>query len=319
MPWPNPPNPPPKPPNPPNPPPGPLHPVEVAGVTLRREAVTAPMSLVVPKAVAHSPTFKDALVPALVVVYLVAELTVMSTVLVARLVLVRLAAADVVVREKEEKEKTMPWSVMVDPETAVTLPEAVAKLAGTVTLGRLPEVRVGNEPDPRGKLPKLPAPVPVGRVPAPNRPVQLPEVVGSIVMEVALTPPVDVFVPVAVMQDPALTSLRDSSTVAVILVLEVTLTVVWPLSVFCTSRMLPEILAILPSAAGVKAEVAAPPVVPGLPVAPVFFVAVAAAVVVVVALADLAGVPPPPPHAAATRAKAATDAAHRLKRSGRRC
>jgi hypothetical protein len=47
-------------PRPPNPP---KQPATVAGLTSSRVALTAPMSLVLPKAVAHSPTFSEPALP----------------------------------------------------------------------------------------------------------------------------------------------------------------------------------------------------------------------------------------------------------------
>jgi hypothetical protein len=95
-------------------------------------------------------------------------------------------------------------------------------------------------------------------------------------------------------------------------------TVVWPVSVFCTSRVLPVMLAILPLAAGPNAE--APPGEP----APPGLVAAAAVVVVVaggaVVAGALAALEPPPPQAAAskdmTANRPATDAKRRVLLEG---
>jgi hypothetical protein len=119
---------------------------------------------------------------------------------------------------------------------------------------------------------------------------------------------------VAEMHTPLVTSLALTETVAVMIVLELSFTVVWPDSGLCTSRMSPAMLAILPDAAGLNAaggplellepaellELLEPlpepaawrPVATGLDAVPV-----AAGLFDVVFAAAF---PPPPPQAAAT-------------------
>ena len=80
-------------------------------------------------------------------------------------------------------------------------------------------------------------------------------------MLVASTIPPVPLVPVAEMHVPLTTSLSLTETVAVMTVLELRLTVVWPLSALCTSRMSPVTLAILPDAAGRNAA-GGPPELP---------------------------------------------------------
>jgi hypothetical protein len=253
------------------------------------------MSLVEPMAVAHSPTLRPAGVSLSNLEYFVEEVTV--TVLGPVLV-------DVVL---PEKLKLSACTVIVEPDTDVTLPEAVAKLAGRVTVVR------GRELDVRlGKVPAvLPGKRPPGPLKTPRPRPQLPLAEGEIVTVVASTAPPGPFVPTAVMHTPAVTSLTLADTVAVMSVLEVRSTVVWPVSVFCTSSVSPEMLAIFPKAAGAKADVPPAPPAPPAPLAPPApeppLPLVAAAVVAVVPVAEalFPPVPPPPPHAAATNETAA--------------
>jgi len=210
-------------------------------------------------------------------------------------VVVVLSAPLVVDEEPPAKAKCVPCTVMVEPDTAVTFPTAIA----TLPVGRTGVVR-GRLPAP-GKVPTgkvRPEPPPPKTPPPPPKPrLQVPPVDEKIVTLVAFTAPAGPFEPVAVMHTPAFTSLRLAFRVAVIVVETVRSTVVWPVSVFCTSSVSPVMLAMLPEAAGPNAEVppaerAAPPL--------------AAAVVGVVAGAvavggALAALGPPPPQAAASK------------------
>ncbi|HXW81890.1 MAG TPA: hypothetical protein VEJ84_20490 [Acidimicrobiales bacterium] len=152
-----------------------------------------------------------------------------------------------------ENEKLTASTFIFEPDTEVTLPEAVAKLAGRLKVRPpVPEVRVGNVPPVvRGKPPPPlpPAPPP----PKPNPRTQVPFVAENIITVVASMLPPEPLVPVAEIQPPLFTPLRPTGTVAVITVFELTFTVVWPDSGFCTSSMLPVTLAIEPEAAGLKA------------------------------------------------------------------
>jgi len=147
---------------------------------------------------------------------------------------------------------------------------------------------------------------------------QVPLVDEKIVTFVAFTAPAEPFEPVAVMHTPTLTSLRLAVRLAVMVVEAVRSTVVWPVEVFCTSRVLPVMLAILPVAAGVKAD--DPAAAPGPPAAPPPPVLVAAAAVVVVVAGGvvvagaLAALEPPPPQAAASKDMTANRPAADAKR-----
>src|SRR5579863_1104524 len=196
---------------------------------------------------------------------------------------------------------------MVDPDTAVTLPSAKA----TVPAGRVTAVR-GRVPAP-GKVPPVrpPKPPPPNAPPPPPPPkprLQVPLVDEKMVTLVAFTAPAEPFEPVAVMHTPTFTSLRLAVRLAVIVVEAVRSTVVWPVAVFCTSRVLPVILAIFPVAAGLKAgEPATPPGPPAAPEPPAVPALVAAAAVVAVVAGGavvagaLAALAPPPPQAAASK------------------
>jgi hypothetical protein len=120
------------------------------------------------------------------------------------------------------------------------------------------------------------------------------------------------FVPEAVTHVPALTAVSLTATVAVIRVLAVKITVVWPLSWLCTSSVFPVMLAIVPEAAGANDAASAGRAPPPAPPAPLpappalsppagelawLAVATAAAAVVVVLEALAADGDPPPPHA----------------------
>jgi hypothetical protein len=116
------------------------------------------------------------------------------------------------------------------------------------------------------------------------------------------------------MHSPTVTSLRAAFRLAVIVVEAVRSTVVWPVSVFCTSRVLPVMLAILPVAAGLNADEPAgpPPAPPAAPPPPAALppLEAAAAVVVVVAggvvvAGAFAALAPPPPQPAANNDKTA--------------
>jgi hypothetical protein len=270
------------------------------------------MSLVAPKAVAHSPTFREPAVAAAVLVYLVDAVTLTVKVFIwsaGREVPVVPAVVDGVV---PEKAKLNPCTVMVEPDTEVTWPEAVSRLLGRLTVVCVPEVVVRVRKPPPGAPPPPPKPP---RPPA--APVHLPFTAASIEMVVASIAPAVPLVPLAVMHLPAFTSAKLAATVAVIRVLAVRSTVVWlSVAVSWTSRMSPVMLAIAPVAAGANALApGAPPpavvggVVLGLPVA----TAVVDGVVVDLAAAG----DPPPPHPAAMRemtARAAAGNATRLTR-----
>jgi hypothetical protein len=253
------------------------------------------MLLAEPKAVAHSPTFREPGAAVPVLEYLVDPLTVTVIALVVGVTTVVLDD-DVPVREPAVA-KDKPLIIMVDPETDVTWPKAAAKLAGRASLAGdpVPVVRVGKVPLPVGTSPPAPPP----KRPAPPRALaHLPLTEGSTATLVAWTTSAVPFVPVAVMQDPVTMVLMPTGTVAVILVLAVKSTVVWPLSALWTSSVLPVMLAIVPEAAGAKALAATGRLgtVVDVLVAPVL--AVVVTVVPALVLAEL-GVDPPP-HAAAT-------------------
>jgi len=289
--------------------------VDVGWVIVRALAVTTPMVFVEPIAVAHSPKVSWPAVAFPVFRYLVAVLTV-TTSGPGLTVVVVLSAPVVVDVRPPAKAKRVPCTVMVDPDTAVTLPTAKA----TVPAGRVTAVR-GRVPAP-GKVPPVRPPKPPPPNPAPPPPpkprLQVPLVDEKMVRFVAFTAPAEPFEPVAVMHTPTFTSLRLAVRVAVMVVEAVRSTVVWPVAVFCTSTVLPVMLAILPVAAGVKADDPAP--APGPPAAPAppALVAAAAVVVVVAGGAVVAGgfaaLGPPPPHAAASKDMTANRPAADAKR-----
>jgi hypothetical protein len=272
------------------------------------------MLFVEPIAVAHSPTVSWLAVAFPDFRYLVAELTV--TISGPGLTVVVVPSAPFVVEVRPPaKAKRVPCTVMVDPDTAVTLPLAKA----TVPVGRVTVVR-GRLPAP-GKVPPVrpPKPPPPNAPPPPPKPrLQVPLVDEKIVTLVAFTAPAKPFEPVAVTHSPTVTSLRLAFRLAVMVVEAVRSTVVWPVSVFCTSRVLPVMLAILPVAAGPNAE--APP---GEPAPPALVAAAGVVVVVtgaVVVAGALAALEPPPPQAAAsndmTANKPAADARRRVLPEG---
>jgi hypothetical protein len=280
---------PPEPPRPKNPPPKPPkpeeQPEEVAGVTISVVALTAPMLLVEPVAVTHSPTLSELAVDRSVLVYLVDldTFTVLGPVLVVALPL-------------ENVTVTASTFIFV-PDFEVTLPDAVAKLAGRlkVVVGRVPVVRPGTVPPGRRNPPPAPAPAPKPRA-------HWPLVAAKIDMVVASTLPPEPLVPVAAMHVPVVMSLSLTETVAVMTVLELKLTVVCPLVGLWTSSTSLEMLAIVPDAAGRNA--AGGPLgltdVPPEPAAELAGVVVVADALDDEALAAAFPVPPPPPQAAAT-------------------
>jgi hypothetical protein len=147
---------------------------------------------------------------------------------------------------------------------------------------------------------------------------QVPLVDEKMVTLVAFTAPAEPFEPVAVMHTPTFTSLRLAVRVAVMVVEAVMSTVVWPVEVFCTSRVLPVILAILPVAAGAKEGVpVGEPARVGEPAPPALVAAAAVVVVVaggVVVAGALAALEPPPPQAAASKDMTANRPAADAKR-----
>ena len=232
----------PKPPKPPSP-----QLPDVAGDTARRVAVTAPMLLVEPNAVAHSPTIRDFLLPGPVFRYLVLEPT--STVTFPALG----AVADVLPffeRDDDwlapENEKIVPSTATFDPDTEVTFPKAEAAFGGGVKDRPgllLPVVPRRKLPPPAGPPPRPPLkPLP-----------QLAPLAATSVTVVASRAPLFAFVPVAVMQLPVATAFKLTATVAVIAVLAVMSTVVWPVCWLRTSKVLPDMYAIWPLAAGLCA------------------------------------------------------------------
>ena len=119
-------------------------------MTMRVVALTAPMLLVEPVAVTHSPTLSELAVARSVLVYLVdlATSTVLGPVLV--------------VTFPFENETVTASTFIFVPDFEVTLPDAEAKLAGRLKFvaGRLPVVRPGTVPPVKRKPPPPPAPKP---------------------------------------------------------------------------------------------------------------------------------------------------------------
>lgn len=218
-----------------------VQPDEVAGVTVKRVALTVPMLLVDPKAVAHSPTLSALAFAGPVRSNSVFELT------LTEIFFVLSAVVRAFLFEEDrtaENENIVPSMAMAEAETEVTFPDAVASLAGTLKRRLVPLPEVGGR--------KLRLPVPLNTlvaVGAPTRPRQFPVAAESMTV-VASRAPSLAFVPEAVIQEPLATSFRGTLTVAVIFVLEVMSTVVCPLSALRTSKVLPETRAIWPVAAG---------------------------------------------------------------------
>ncbi len=128
---------------------------------------------------------------------------------------------------------------------------------------------------------------------------------ASMVTTVASTAPALPLVPLADTQVPLVRSLRGTKTVAVMAVLAVRSTVVCPFDGLCTSRTRPEMLAMVPEAAGAKPAALVGPLA-GVDTAVVLGEAVAAPVVVVVlATVVLVDVAAPAPQAAANSETAA--------------
>jgi len=143
---------------------------------------------------------------------------------------------------------SMPDTETVDPLTPVTLPDAMAMEPAPANRLAEPAGKLGRVPlvppaPPRRKLkppaPPKPAP-PVDVPPAVPRLVQDPvdEGVSSVMLRAAIVV-LDDFegVPVTVTQSPAASELTDSDTVLENCVVDVQLTVVWPVLVFCTSML----------------------------------------------------------------------------------
>jgi hypothetical protein len=143
---------------------------------------------------------------------------------------------------------SMPDTETVDPLTPVTLPDARAMEPAPANRLAEPAGKLGRVPlvppaPPRRKLkppaPPKPAP-PVDVPPAVPRLVQDPvdEGVSSVMLRAAIVV-LDDFegVPVTVTQSPAASELTDSDTVLENCVVDVQLTVVWPVLVFCTSML----------------------------------------------------------------------------------
>jgi hypothetical protein len=155
-------------------------------------------------------------------------------------------------------EIEMPEMVSVDPLTAVTLPDAMSKLANCFGMFLPADPPPGNDrAPPSGKFcgpPPPPEPPrnwnpPAGGPPDPVRerklpaPLVVPQVplllgVDRVMLRAAIVV-LDFFDanPVAVTQSPTATALTDSVTLLENVVVDVQLTVVWPLLGFCTSML----------------------------------------------------------------------------------
>jgi hypothetical protein len=154
-----------------------------------------------------------------------------------------------------------PDTVIVEPLTAVTFPDAMSVLANCLRKlfpAEPPPGKLGRDPfdPPSGKPPpprtrKLPDPppkgaAPVAPVPLPNltgpppRPLHDPVDVAEVTLiECAAMVVLDFFdaVPIAVTQSPTVSELTVSVTFLENCVVGVQLTVVWPLFAFCTSML----------------------------------------------------------------------------------
>jgi hypothetical protein len=173
---------------------------------------------------------------------------------------------------------TVPESEIVVPDTPVTFPLAMVKLAPEnprrppAPPGKLPLGGVSPEPErlplPAGPAPAPPAP-PANLPPPPNPPAARPpkpdahvpdDVAVLIVMDRAATVVLDFFdgVPVTVRQSPTATALRVCVAVSEKVVVAVQLTEVWPSVVLCTSIVVPSMEATLPLAPMLEGAAAAP-------------------------------------------------------------
>lgn len=209
----------------------------VAGVIDTLVAATAPVESVLPWADTQSPTARLEALPLDRWVKLVEEFTVtwMVWVLGAVVGVVELLVdADRLAKFRAENEN--PDTVIVGPLTAVTLPEAIPKLAslagsepvGPLAVGPLPVGALAGS-DPLGRRTGPPPPKPPPNAPPLPNAVQLPDEEAGVMDTVwAVMVPFDV-VPLALMQDPTVTANSVTFLVAVHDVDEVQLTVSWPL------------------------------------------------------------------------------------------
>ncbi len=217
-------------------------------------AVTAPFVAAGPTAVTHSPTARsvanadwveDNVVDPDVVILRFCVFGVTGFALFELFELLELAALP---PAKLPGLMSMPDTETVDPLTPVTLPDAMAMEPAPANRLAEPAGKLGRVPlvppaPPRRKLkppaPPKPAP-PVDVPPAVPRLVQDPvdEGVSSVMLRAAIVV-LDDFegVPVTVTQSPAASELTDSDTVLENCVVDVQLTVVWPVLVFCTSML----------------------------------------------------------------------------------
>jgi hypothetical protein len=238
------------------------------------EAVTEPLVAAGPKAETQSPTARSPDVTDWVVLTGVELDVVTFTVSVLGFVGFLFLLLDV--RDlKLPPEIEMPETVSVVPLTAVTLPEAMLRLANCLAkfppepplkkLGRVPLPLPVPPGPPRTRKPPAggpPEPVPARKLPAPPAPTQAPLLDGVVtVIARAAMVVLDFFDadPVAVTQSPTVTELTVSVTLLENVVVVVQFTVVWPLLGFCTSMLDPLSAATLPVAPMGAAEVVAAP------------------------------------------------------------
>lgn len=216
------------------------------------EAVTAPFVAEGPTAVTQSPTARSvdaaAWVDATVVDadVVILRFWVFGVSGLAVLELFELLELEDLVPAKLPGPMSTPDTETVEPLTPVTLPDAIAMEPAPANrradpagkLGRVPLVL----PEPRRKLkppgPPKPPPPPADAPPGVARSVHDP--VGDAASSVMLRAAMVVFddfegVPVTVTQSPAASELTDSDTVFENCVVDVQLTVVWPVLAFCTS------------------------------------------------------------------------------------
>jgi hypothetical protein len=245
------------------------------------EAVTDPLVAAGPKALTQSPTARS-VEAALWVALTGVELDVV-TLSVWTLGVGGFFDLLWLVLGKLPGDTEMPEMVRVDALTAVTLPEAMDKLASCRR--KLPgDAPFGKPPPPPGGPPPLPlrnwnppavppALIPMFDPPAPlvEVPTQAPLLLGMLTERSRAATVVFDFleaVPVAVTQSPTVIALTASVTVLENCVDEVQLTVVWPLLGFCTSMLVALSAATDPKApVGALVDVAAPAVDATVPAA----------------------------------------------------
>jgi len=219
-------------------------------------AATAPVELDDPMAVTHSPTLRfEALADSIWLTVVLDDVVMVTSVFAGAVVVV----VDLLDPGRKVALCSVPLTTKPEDDTEDTWPKAVENW-GKVSPGVV--VLVGNDPPP-GKLPE--GGRPEKRKPEPPVPplpktlaglVQVPLELAGMMLTVRavmglLDEPGDDGVPLTLTQSPAVTLLSEPVTVWVKVVDDVQLTVVWPVSGFCTSMEEAASAAISPEAPGI--------------------------------------------------------------------